>query len=235
MKEEYVTEEWRDIPNYEGIYQVSNLGRVKRLQREEMRPCIVRNGYKVKGFSISISELLLKPSDTRDGYKRVSLCKKGKQEYLRVHRLVASAFIPNPDNKPQVNHLDNNRSNNVVTNLEWCTAKENAEYASKQGRLIGRKGRPLSPEHKEKLMEGRRRFKRSPKQIAQWVHFLRTTPRTDEWKQKIGNANRNKGKKVIDARTNKTYPSIRICARELGVSESTIYRLIKKRVIKHEI
>ena len=108
-------EEWRDIKGYEGIYQVSNLGRVKGLDR------IVNtwNAYKPLG------EKLLKPI-LRNGYMYVSL--QGK--CFGVHRLVAQAFIPNLENKPQVNHKNENKQDNRVTNLEWVTAKENVNYGT---------------------------------------------------------------------------------------------------------
>ncbi len=95
---------WKDIIGYEGLYQVSNTGLVKSLKGRRER--------------------ILKFSSPR-GYKCVKLYKDGKVNYL-VHRLVAKAFIPNPDNKPDVNHLDGVRSNNNAENLEWCTSSENS-------------------------------------------------------------------------------------------------------------
>lgn len=104
---------WRDIKGYEGLYQVSNLGRVKRLKSKYMK-----------------SERILKEGITTGGYRLVVLCKNNKSKTFRLHRLVAEAFIPNPENKPQVNHIDENKANNNVNNLEWMTAKENINHGT---------------------------------------------------------------------------------------------------------
>ena len=103
---------WRDIKGYEGKYQVSNMGRVKSLN------------YKNTG-----KERIMKPHDNGRGYLRVVLCKEGKGKQCRINRLVAQAFLPNPDNLPEVNHIDQCRTNNNVENLEWCTTQYNVEYS----------------------------------------------------------------------------------------------------------
>ena len=110
-------EEWRDIKGYEGLYQVSNLGRVKSLARK------TNNQYGKK-------ERLMTQKLDKDGYKRVGLNKNGKQIYYGVHRLVAQAFISNPNNYPQINHKDEDKSNNKVDNLEWCDGKYNQNYGT---------------------------------------------------------------------------------------------------------
>ena len=106
---------WKDIEGYEGIYQVSNLGRVKRYYKNS-------------------KEKLLKLQLHRTGYLRVILCKEGRMKTCRVHRLVAKAFIPNPDNKPEVNHKDEDKTNNKVENLEWMTRRENINYGTRNER-----------------------------------------------------------------------------------------------------
>ena len=106
---------WKDIDGYEGMYQISNLGRVKSLERKD------RMGRLVK-------EKIIKPKDDKDGYKRLILYKDGKGKNYRIHRLVATTFIPNPENKPQVNHKDCNVSNNNVDNLEWVISLENNNH-----------------------------------------------------------------------------------------------------------
>lgn len=116
-------EVWKDIEGYEGLYQVSTCGNVKSL------PKIRRNGT---GTYIQ-KERLLKPSNTSTGYKKVELCKDGKRKGFKVHRLVAIAFIPNPDNKPEVNHIDGNKINNNIDNLEWVTSSENSIHAYETG------------------------------------------------------------------------------------------------------
>ena len=117
---------WKDIVGYEGLYQVSNLGNVKSCKR------IVFYGNNKKQ---TIHEKILKPDINKLGYKRVTLCKYGKTKRMSIHRLVATAFVENPDNKPVVNHIDCNPSNNCVENLEWCTTQENNLYAIKLGRI----------------------------------------------------------------------------------------------------
>lgn len=99
-------EEWREVQGYEGLYQISNLGRVKR-------------GNRIKNNTV-----------TPLNYQRTRLCKDGKVKNYFIHRLVAQAFIPNPNNYPIVNHKDENPSNNSVDNLEWCTVKYNTNYGT---------------------------------------------------------------------------------------------------------
>jgi hypothetical protein len=102
---------WKDIPEWEGLYQVSNLGRVKSLRKR----------------------IILKPLKLRKGYLGVEFRESNKRKHFRVHRLVALVFIPNPENKPEVNHKDGIKSNNHVDNLEWCTASENVQHAYDTG------------------------------------------------------------------------------------------------------
>ena len=118
-------EEWRDIEGFEGYYQVSNLGRVKSLSRiTKSKPGYYRFTYK----------RILKSYVSTNGYKMVSLRKESKTHYRTVHRLVTKAFIPNPENKGDVNHIDANRLNNKVENLEWATRSENIKHCIKLGR-----------------------------------------------------------------------------------------------------
>lgn len=119
----YLGEEWKDIKGYEGLYQVSNLGRVRSLSRYVKHRTI----YILKGK-------LLKQRTRGKGYLAVTLCKNSKLKHYYVHRLVAEAFIPNPNNLPQVNHKDENKSNNCVDNLEWCDDKYNTNYGTRNER-----------------------------------------------------------------------------------------------------
>ena len=104
-------EEWRDIKGYEGLYQVSNLGRVRSKRK------------------------ILKGTPDKDGYLRVALCKNGTRKYFGIHRLVAIAFIYNANNYPCVNHKDENKTNNRVKNLEWCTIAYNNCYGNRLKRV----------------------------------------------------------------------------------------------------
>lgn len=122
-----IEEIWKDIDGYEGLYQVSNLGRIKSLQRYVWR------GNGIGGNSI-VKEKIKKKDITNLGYERTTLSKDNIDKHYSVHRLVAQAFIPNPDNLPVINHKDENPSNNHVDNLEWCTYQYNSIYGTLQER-----------------------------------------------------------------------------------------------------
>ena len=115
MKEEV----WKDIQGYEGLYQISNMGRVKSVERMKW------NG---RGYRI-VAERILKGRSTKKGYLQVQLHQDGKGKWYLVHRLAAIAFIPNPYNLPEVNHKDEDKKNNCVQNLEWCSSQYNMEYS----------------------------------------------------------------------------------------------------------
>lgn len=120
---------WKDIFGYEGLYQVSNLGNVRSLDRAVWcSPSATRGSYKmkVKGRTLNFSKSV-------DGYLRVPLSKNSKTATTRVNRLVALHFIPNPGMLDQVNHIDGDKTNNCVDNLEWCTQIENARHAVEHG------------------------------------------------------------------------------------------------------
>lgn len=106
-------EVWKPIEGYEGLYEVSDIGRVR---------------------SVFNGTMLLTPDKAR-GYLRVTLFKNGVRNRRQVHRLVAEAFIPNPYDKPVINHIDENKSNNRVSNLEWCTPKENCNYGNRNKKI----------------------------------------------------------------------------------------------------
>lgn len=126
-------EEWKDILNYEGLYQISNLGRVKSLERkvEYINKSKYKKEYKT---TKTYEEKLIQQYMNESGYMRVHLSKNGKSKFHFVHRLVAQGFIDNPENLPEVNHKDENTINNSVKNLEWCDRLYNANYDTRPQR-----------------------------------------------------------------------------------------------------
>ena len=164
---------WKDINGYEGLYQVSNKGRVKSLDR-------YATNHSKKQFR---PERILKQNIQQAGRSKrcmVVLSKEGKLRPVRVHRLVAEAFIPNPENKPFIDHIDTDSTNNKVENLRWVTAKENSNnplskkhsseakighpywgkpFTDETKKKISKalKGRKLSEEHRRKLSEAHKK------------------------------------------------------------------------------
>ena len=134
---ELENEEWRPVVGWENFYSVSNLGRVKR----EVRA--VTHSNQVESFSMTYPEKVLKANPDSRGYPQVTLNAKHfgrKRRVARVHRLVAEAFLGNPEGKPQVNHMDSDTMNANVNNLEWCTASENQKHSwdnDRQERRLG--------------------------------------------------------------------------------------------------
>ncbi|GIO85081.1 endonuclease [Paenibacillus faecis] len=129
QNEDIQDEEWLPVVSYEGLYEVSNLGRVKRLSSSD-----------------TSKEKILKPQIQRDGYQRVTLSKKDQKKRMTIHRLVAIAFIPNPENKEQVNHENGNKLDNRLKNLNWATPKENIAHAIAHG-LIKKNSKPIAATH----------------------------------------------------------------------------------------
>lgn len=122
-------EVWKDIPNFEGLYQVSNLGRVKSFHRSTKH--------------YQQDEYILNPTTKENGYCNVTLYGNNSRHKFLVHRLVAEAFIPNPNNLPQVNHKDEDPLNNAASNLEWCTAEYNNAYGTAKIRMSETKSHPV--------------------------------------------------------------------------------------------
>ena len=112
---------WRDVAGYENLYKVSTEGNIKSIR----------------------SNKILSLDTSQNGYKRVSLYKNKTIKHYLVHRLVAQAFIPNPDNLPQVNHKDEDKSNNCVSNLEWITHKDNCNYGTRLERMSKTRSKPI--------------------------------------------------------------------------------------------
>ena len=173
METESLIEEWRDVVGFEGLYQVSNLGRVKGLDR------LVDTNINNVDKRISKGKLL-KPQFNNKGYKRVNLCKNGTFKSVFVHRLVAEAFIPNPNNYPVVNHKDENKQNNCVENLEWCTQKYNMNWNGVM-KKVGLKLRKTEEEKKynrKKYEEAHKEERRRYMQEYHRKHYIPTGTRT---------------------------------------------------------
>ena len=184
-------EEWRDVVGYEGLYMVSNCGRVKSLK-----------------FSNGKREKIMKLSDRGNGYLRVSLSKDGESKHYNVHRLVAIAFIPNPDNLPYVNHKDECKTNNNVDNLEWCTVEYNNTYGTAKERQAEKlRGRPCSEEAKKKQSE---------KMKGRHYH-------TEESKKRISEKNKGKnGSKVQCITTGEVFESINEASKKYNINQGNI-------------
>lgn len=184
---------WRKIEGFES-YEVSNMGRVRSLDR------VSCSGHKLTGK-------VLIPTQNQYGYLIVSLYKNGTRYIKRVHRLVSVAFIPNPEGKPQVNHIDGDKTNNRIENLEWCTNSENQIHAYKMGL--------------NKVTEEQRR------KISQRQKGRKVT----EKEKRIRRENAKNKKKVKCINTGEVFESIMDASRKTGINSGGISRTCRK--LKH--
>lgn len=164
-----MTEIWKQIPGYEGYYEVSSKGRIRSMDR------IVKGRW---GQPFPLKGKLKDTCLDKYGYLHVSLCSNNKRFYPTVHRLVALAFIPNPSNKPCIDHVDGNKLNNNVENLRWCTVLESNRnpvtiqrhreivYTEERNRHVseGLKGHFVSEETKRKISNSRKQYYKKVKE-----------------------------------------------------------------------
>jgi hypothetical protein len=161
---------WKDVIGYEGLYQVSNLGRVKKLPEPKRKD---KRGH-IRGRDGCIR----KPCMISGGYHGINLSKNGTQKPFKIHRLVITHFKPNPTHLPQVNHIDCNKLNNRVDNLEWCTRKQNMEHAAKHGLLVAMKGttNPAAKLNESQVRAIRSSWGKIPtEQLSEIYHVSQTT------------------------------------------------------------
>src|SRR5699024_2295853 len=144
--EKYNTEKevWKDVVGYEGLYEVSSFGMVKRLKRTTIGK---------DGIEYNYPELMIKGDYDKDGYLRTTMSKNKKKRTKKFHRLVGEAFIPNPNNYPEINHLDEVKDNNHVSNLEWTTTKRNCNYGTRNERITNH------PNQRRKINSWKRQVK----------------------------------------------------------------------------
>ena len=126
-----INETWRDIKGYEGLYAISSTGRVKRL---------ARNRIIATGVNKPLKEKMIKTFKGKHGYIHVNLWKNGQMKQHRIHRLIMLAHTEKPQNKNVINHIDGDKTNNILENLEWCTPKENSHHAYTTGLAKGKQG-----------------------------------------------------------------------------------------------
>ena len=174
-------EVWKDIPDYEGLYQVSNLGRIKSLN-----------------FNKTGKEKIMKPR-TGNRYYMIALWKNGIRKDYLLHRIIAETFIPNPQNKPFINHKDENCFNNSINNLMWCTHKENMNWGTRNERISkANKGKVIPKNIREKISKSNKGKKISEEQ-KEYLRKIRTGIKlTEEHKKKISISNKGKTAKKVN-------------------------------------
>lgn len=207
---------WKDVKGYEGLYQISNLGKVKRLVSVKCK----------KERFLSITK------DRKSGYCRVMLCKNNKTKRFLIHRLIAEHFIPNPENKPCIDHINGVKDDNRIENLRWCTYKENNNYQIA----------------KRNNSESQKKLRLNTDWVKRNKEAIKKAMQTDEVRRKISLARKRnwanpeyvsnqtekrKTKKVLQYDTNMEfiaeYNSINEAKRNTGVDASSIIRCCNSR------
>ena len=203
---------WKPIKDYEGLYEVSNLGRVKSLN------------YRKTG-----KEKILKNIECNNGYLKVGLIKFGKCKMCSIHRLVAEAFIPNPEDKPCIDHINTIKNDNRVENLRWVTHKENNNNP-----LTKKK---YSENHREQAGENNPMYGRTGEN-----HHMYGKHHSEETKNKMSESHKgkinNKPRRIYCIELDKIYNSIREAEKELNISRTNIIKACKdinKSAGKHPV
>ena len=227
---------WKPIKDYEGLYEVSNLGRVKSLN------------YRKTG-----KEKILKNIECNNGYLKVGLIKFGKCKMCSIHRLVAEAFIPNPEDKPCIDHINTIKNDNRVENLRWVTHKENnnnpltkkkysenhREQAGENNPMYGRTGEnnPMYGKHHSEET----RKKMSESHMGE-NHHMYGKHHSEETKNKMSESHKgkinNKPRRIYCIELDKIYNSIREAEKELNISRTNIIKACKdinKSAGKHPV
>jgi hypothetical protein len=204
MREDLIEEQLinlKRIPKYNG-YGVDKEGKVYSFKSKKF----LKQGY-------------------RKGYRKVNLCKEGKCKEFSVHRIIAMIFIPNPENKPFVNHIDSNRENNHVLNLEWSTASENTIHGWRKGFIVGH-NKPHSSEAKERISKGKEGAQLSEETKAKMSKAKIGFKHSELTKLKISKASKYT-RNIKNTETGEEYKSITAASIFEDISQSTIYRGLK--------
>ena len=211
-----MNEEWKDIKGYEGLYQISSLGRVYTFKRNK----------------------LMTPVKDRKGYLRIKLRVNTCAKSLSVHRLVAEVFIPNPEDKPQVNHIDEDKTNNMVYNLEWVTGKENCNHGTKIQRTIDTVSKPILH-----ITDGIINEYKNAVLASELTGMSTSGIRAQCYAEKITNKNNYfiyKNNSIPKyyyeyAFENKTTYTITAMSEYLGINRNTVTKRIKSGLIKRKV
>lgn len=171
---------WKEIKGYEGIYEISNLGKVKSLSR-------------IDGNGVLRKEIIRKQSISKKGYNIIQLRNSNGCKMFMVHRLVAEAFVPNPYNKPFVNHKDEDKRNNSAENLEWCDVTYNNTYGTRLEKVKKKLGKPIisikldtgETEHYVSIIEGARKTNSSSRHIYSVLRGKRKSHNKRIWKYEM--------------------------------------------------